>query len=117
MKENTRSRCSLCSAANTSSYRCNTVPPGVCVLSIPLLFPAFRMGLQAATNNYQLPTNYPLKGARVRCGIDFPQCVSCDEGVHLGSGHRGMAEKLLHHPDIRPALQQVRREGMAEGMG
>ncbi len=33
-------------------------------------------------------------------------------GVHLGSGDVGMAEKLLHDPQIRPSGKQVCREAV-----
>ena len=52
----------------------------------------------------------------VRGGIDLAQGVRRDQGVDLRGGHGGMAQQLLHHADIRPALEQVRGKGVPQGM-
>lgn len=37
-------------------------------------------------------------------------------GVYLGGGDIGMAEQRLKHPQVRPAFEQMRGEGMAQDM-
>ena len=53
----------------------------------------------------------------MRGGIDLPQGVGRDQRVHLRGGHRGMAQQLLDHADVRTALKQVGGKGMPEGVG
>src|SRR4029450_5451612 len=38
-----------------------------------------------------------------------------DLGVNLRRGQTGVAEQLLDRPQVRPALEQMRREGGAQG--
>ena len=40
-----------------------------------------------------------------------------DLGVNLRRGQTGVAEQLLDRPQVRPALEQMGREGVAEGVG
>src|SRR5208283_1171059 len=52
----------------------------------------------------------------VRPPVDLLQLLHAHVGVHLGSGQAGVAEQLLHGADVRPTVEQMRGEGMAEGV-
>src|SRR3989449_6043713 len=51
---------------------------------------------------------------RVRLVVGLHQPVERDVGVALGRGQRGVAEQLLDRAQVRAAVQEVGREGMAE---
>ena len=51
---------------------------------------------------------------RVRLLVDVEQLRRVDVGVALGGAQPGVAEQLLDGPEIGAALQQVRRERMAQ---
>lgn len=46
--------------------------------------------------------------------VDLPERSAADQGVDLRRGHAGVAEELLNDPHVGPAVQQMRREGVAE---
>ena len=48
--------------------------------------------------------------------VHLPECIGCDECVDLRRRDRGVAEELLHDAHIGAALEQVRRERMAQGV-
>src|SRR5256885_932119 len=48
--------------------------------------------------------------------VHFSQISPVEMRVDRGGGHGGVAEQLLHDSEIRPALQQMRGERMAQGM-
>src|SRR5580765_2206755 len=52
--------------------------------------------------------------ARVRLFVDLEQLRGVDVRVALRGAETGVAEQFLDRPEIRPALQQVRREGMTQ---
>src|SRR6266702_1779877 len=54
--------------------------------------------------------------AGVRAGVDLAELVHGDQRVDLGGRDRGMTEKLLHDPNVRAAVQEMRREGMPQGV-
>ena len=51
----------------------------------------------------------------MRRAIDVEQVRRVDRGIDLGRAQTGMAEQLLYGTHIRTALNQMRREGMAQG--
>src|SRR5690606_11064488 len=55
-------------------------------------------------------------GPRVRGLVDLAQRVCGHERVQLGRRDRGVAEQLLDDAHVRPAVQQVGREGVAQGV-
>src|SRR3954468_23637478 len=48
--------------------------------------------------------------------VHLAQSVDRDQGVHLRGRHRGVAEQLLDHPDVGPAVEQVGGEGVPQGV-
>ena len=52
----------------------------------------------------------------VRGGVDLTQRVHRDQGVDLRGGHRSVPEELLHHADVRAALEQVGGERVPQGV-
>ena len=55
-------------------------------------------------------------GPGVGAQIDLAQVVDGDQGVDLRRGHRGVAQQLLHHPDVGAAVQQVGGVGVPQGV-
>jgi hypothetical protein len=53
-------------------------------------------------------------GTGVALGIHLTQPLDRDEGVDLRRRHRGVAEQLLHDAHVGAALEQVRRERVAQ---
>src|SRR5208337_5378363 len=49
--------------------------------------------------------------------VDLFQPFHSHVRVYLGCGEAGMTEQLLHRPDVRPAVEQVRGERMPECVG
>lgn len=45
---------------------------------------------------------------------EFGEFIGQDVGIDLRRGDVGVTEKGLHNPEVRPALQQMGRVGMAE---
>ena len=60
-----------------------------------------------------------IRRSLVRAGVGrevyLAEVVDGDQGVDLRGGHRGVAEQLLHHPDVGAAVQQVGGEASAAG--
>ena len=52
----------------------------------------------------------------MRTGVDLAKFIHRDQGVHLRGRHRGVPEKLLHHPDVRAPVQEVGGERMPQGV-
>lgn len=48
-----------------------------------------------------------------RC-VDLTQSIRGDQRIDLGGGHGRVSQQLLNHPDVRPTLQEVGGEGMAQ---
>ena len=46
--------------------------------------------------------------------VDLAQPVHRDQGVDLGGGDRRVAEQFLDHPDVGPAVEHVRGEGVPQ---
>ena len=60
-----------------------------------------------------LPLSGPWpSGPGVRLAVGLPQPVGGHVRVDLGGGQRGMAEQLLHGPQVRSALEQVGGRGV-----
>src|SRR5512140_2312783 len=55
--------------------------------------------------------------SRMKCPVYFFQIFPVNMGVDVGRRDIGMTEHLLDRPEISPAFQQVRREGMTERVG
>src|SRR3954453_11826116 len=55
-------------------------------------------------------------GPRVAGGVDLAQPVDGDQCVDLRRRHRGVAEQFLHHADVGTAVEQVRGEGVPQGV-
>ncbi len=49
--------------------------------------------------------------------VGRPQSGRRNVGVDLGGGEALVAEELLDNAKVRPALEEMRSEGMAERMG
>ena len=49
--------------------------------------------------------------------VDGPEPVAGDVGVDLGGREVGVAEELLHCPEVGTAFEQVRSVGVAERVG
>src|SRR3982751_5505212 len=54
---------------------------------------------------------------RMRGGVLLSDLVQIQLGVNLSRRHRLMAKQLLHHPQVRPTLQQMHRIGVTKGVG
>ena len=54
---------------------------------------------------------------RVRLVVDLFEARPRDVGVDLRRGEVRVSEELLHEPQIRPAVEQVRRETVPESVG
>src|SRR5450631_4567276 len=57
-----------------------------------------------------------LAGARVCCFVGCPEARRRDMGVDLGGGQALVAEQLLDHPQVGPAIEEVGREAVPEGV-
>src|SRR5678816_3551947 len=57
-----------------------------------------------------------LLAARMELLMDLPEILAVDVGVDLRRGDVGVAEHLLYGAQVRPALEEMRREGVTEGM-
>jgi hypothetical protein len=55
-----------------------------------------------------------LSGAGMSTLVDVTQRVNGDFCVNLCRGNRGMPQQLLHHPNIRSAVQDVGSKRMSE---
>src|SRR5690349_4880610 len=55
-------------------------------------------------------------GTGVALGIDLAEPLHRDQRVDLGRGDRRVAEQLLHHADVRAAVQQVGSERVPQGV-
>ena len=68
--------------------------------------PAQRMGtVRQGARIHFLPCG--VVGSRMRHPVHLHHPLGAHPGIHLGGGNRSVAQKLLHHPNIGPALQQV----------
>ena len=56
----------------------------------------------------------PPPGVRVRLEVEVAPPPVRDVRVQLGGGEVGVAEHLLHAAEVGAALEQVRREGVAQ---
>src|SRR3954451_12259156 len=54
--------------------------------------------------------------ARMAGGVDLAEAVDGDQRVDLRGRYRGVAEQLLDHPDVGPAVEQVGGEGVPQGV-
>src|SRR5690242_8511338 len=53
----------------------------------------------------------------MRAVVDLPQAASVDVAVHLRRRERAVAEQLLDRPQVGAALEQMRRERVAQAVG
>src|SRR5262245_40707380 len=54
--------------------------------------------------------------SRMERAMDFTQVSPVEVGVDRGGGDGSMTQRLLDHAQVGPALQQVRRERVTQGM-
>jgi predicted secreted protein len=50
-------------------------------------------------------------------GMQFLQTLACHMSIYLRRREVTMTEQHLHHTQIRTVIEQVRGEGMPQGMG
>lgn len=50
-------------------------------------------------------------------GVGGTQTLRLNMGINFSGGHVGVTEEQLHRAQVRPAFQQVRGKGMAQGVG
>ena len=66
------------------------------------------------------PSTGPFRSAaarpRMRRLVDLAQVLLRDERVDLRRRDARVTEQLLHHPDVGASLQQMRREGVSQGV-
>ena len=53
-------------------------------------------------------------GPRVGLGVLVLQPLHRDVRVYLGGGERGVAEHLLHRPEVCACVEEVRREAVPQ---
>ena len=53
----------------------------------------------------------------MRLGVHLPHPVGVEVHIDLGRGNIGMAHHLLYGMQIRAVLHQMRRKGVADGVG
>jgi hypothetical protein len=51
------------------------------------------------------------------CIIDGGQALKIEGCVNLGAGNAGMAQQLLHRPQVTTGLQEMAGKRMAQHMG
>src|SRR4051794_15095927 len=56
------------------------------------------------------------QGPGMAAGVDLAQSVDGDQRVHLGRRHRRVPEQFLHDADVGAAVEQVRGEGVPQGV-
>src|SRR6266850_3462313 len=58
-----------------------------------------------------------VSGTRVGLAIGLQETLGGDVGVALRGGEGGVAEQLLDGAQVRPGVEEVRGEGMTQGVG
>src|SRR5438132_11403995 len=74
--------------------------------------------MRARTSSVAAPLHASPSLSVLRPGMKLfvhgPQIVAIDVGIELRGREVGVAEHLLHRPEIRPALEEMRRERVTQ---
>src|SRR6185312_6126949 len=109
-------RSSRPSAPPTARPRCSTTPPAATPAATGSSTPS-QTGTAAGGRSSGGPSSAFPPTQRVLGLHHLAQAVLGHVGVDLGGGDVGVAEQGLHGPKVRPALQQVGGEGVAQHVG
>src|SRR5271165_5936177 len=98
--------CSTCSACSICS----------CALMIPLAIAFESWDHRTAWVRAQEGLSALYSGPRVRAAIGFEQSLGIDAGINLCGRERSVPKQFLDGAQVSPARQQMRREGVAQGV-
>ena len=85
-------------------------------VGMQLVSPSVLVGARAGRASRWSARDPYQRAAGVALGVDLAQRCDRDQRVDLRRRHRGVPEQLLHDPDVGPALEQVGRERVPQGV-